>query len=125
MNNYNSFNEINNIDFNHINDVANGDAQVKKDIIDIFLKQTPELITQLNEFSNAKDLENMKLVAHKLKPMFNYVGMIELHNISQEIDEKECTNENLYLIELLANKICSGYITARQHLVDFREKLPL
>lgn len=63
------------IDAHHIKKFAGGDDQFMRQLIEIFLKRTPEYVADLREAVESKNWNKMKMVAHKLKPTFTYVGM--------------------------------------------------
>lgn len=63
------------IDAHHIKKFAGGDNQFMRQLIEIFLKRTPEYVADLREAVESKNWNKIKMVAHKLKPTFTYVGM--------------------------------------------------
>lgn len=63
------------IDTEKISGFASGDAEFIQQLIAIFLKRTPEYMEELNLAVKAKDWTKIKMMAHKVKPTFTYVGM--------------------------------------------------
>ena len=63
------------IDVDKIRGFASGDPDFIRQLIEIFLKRTPEYMEELNKAVKAKDWARIKMMAHKVKPTFTYVGM--------------------------------------------------
>ncbi len=63
------------IDIEHIKTFTGGDPVFIRQLVDIFLKRTPEYMDELKEAVKAKEWEKIKTMAHKVKPTFTYVGM--------------------------------------------------
>jgi signal transduction histidine kinase/FixJ family two-component response regulator len=83
------------IDIDHINNFTSGDPVFIKQLVDIFLKRTPEYMDELKSAVDNKDWTQIKTMAHKVKPTFTYVGMggftekvgsIEDYAIKKDID---------------------------------------
>ncbi|MFY0674928.1 MAG: response regulator [Bacteroidia bacterium] len=83
------------IDIEHINNFTGGDPDFIKQLVDIFLKRTPEYMNELKLAVDNKDWTQIKTMAHKVKPTFTYVGMgsftkkvgsIEDYAIKKDID---------------------------------------
>ncbi|MGB0429998.1 MAG: Hpt domain-containing protein [Bacteroidia bacterium] len=65
------------IDIEHIKSFTGGDSVFIRQLVDIFLKRTPEYMDELKDAVNKKQWEVIKTMAHKVKPTFTYVGMAE------------------------------------------------
>lgn len=83
------------IDIKHINNFTSGDPVFIRQLVDIFLKRTPEYMKELKAAVDNKDWTQIKTMAHKVKPTFTYVGMgsftnkvgsIEDYAIKKDID---------------------------------------
>jgi len=67
-----------------------------KEFIQMFLKNTPETITELVKQTELKNWEGVRQAAHKVKPSLNYMGMKDASNLAAEIEKsaKEMTGVN-------------------------------
>lgn len=65
------------IDSEKIRSFASSDEEFMKQLIEIFLKRTPEYMRELNIAIEKQDWTMIKRMAHKVKPTFTYVGMDE------------------------------------------------
>ncbi|MBN2166275.1 MAG: Hpt domain-containing protein [Marinilabiliaceae bacterium] len=87
-----------NIDLTYLNTIADGDKDIIKELIEIFLDQVPEFTDGLTESFNNKDWNKMAAIAHKAKSSVVSLGM----KILGEIDLKnlELLAKNRRVIEL-------------------------
>ena len=58
-----------------------------KDFITLFLQNAPESIQALQQHLKKEEWEQMRQVAHKIKPSFNYLGLKNLHQAAASIEE--------------------------------------
>ncbi|MCB0737842.1 MAG: response regulator [Bacteroidetes bacterium] len=79
-------NNFKTIDDKKIRKFAGNDPVFMKQLIDIFLKRTPEYITELKTAIDQQDWDYIKMMAHKLKPTFTYVG---LEHLTQKVGSIE------------------------------------
>ncbi len=82
--------------FKHVNleyleEIAGGDAQFKKELIQIFLKQVPEFVSNMHQFLTQKDHSSLAKEAHTAKSSVLIFNM-------------ETTGRTLKKIQLLAEK---------------------
>ncbi|MFM7080104.1 MAG: Hpt domain-containing protein, partial [Bacteroidota bacterium] len=58
-----------------------------KEFIQMFLKNTPETITDLVMQTEKKNWEGVRQAAHKVKPSLNYMGMKDASNLAADIEK--------------------------------------
>ena len=65
------------LNLDYLHDISSGDMQFVKDLIQIFLKQIPEIIHKLRTKYNQNDLEMLAREAHTAKSSVLIFGMEE------------------------------------------------
>jgi HPt (histidine-containing phosphotransfer) domain-containing protein len=58
-----------------------GDRQIVTDLVNIFLKTTPQRLNQLDLAVEQKDLAMIKLIAHSLKSSCGYLGAQRMRSL--------------------------------------------
>ncbi len=67
--------EIINLDFSYLNEMSKGDQSFVKEMIEIFLKEIPAAIMQLEAALENKNWENIANIAHRIKTNYMMVGL--------------------------------------------------
>jgi HPt (histidine-containing phosphotransfer) domain-containing protein len=80
--------------------ISGGDSQAKKDLIEIFIRQTSELIAQLQVCLLNTDWKEIKKIAHTLKSSFLYIGINQATLLADGIEKKAGTN-----VEITAQQV--------------------
>ena len=75
------------------------------EMIQLFLDQTPPQIKSIKENSEKKNWNKVRTQAHKVKPTFQYVGLMELRQKIEEIEELAEENQNTDDILGLINEV--------------------
>ena len=82
----------------YLEEVTAGDIDFKKELIDIFLKQVPEFISNMQKFFDVNDLENLAKEAHTAKSSALIFGLEEtgaaLKNIQRLAEAKKAEQIN-------------------------------
>lgn len=83
-------------DLSHLEEMLGGDKEAKLQMVNIFLKSTPETLSALNESYEAGNLEGTAKMAHKLKASidifdisFLKADIRELITLAREERDKE------------------------------------
>ncbi len=66
------------IDLKYLNSMAGGDEEIIHEMIDLFIAQVPEFITNLNRYLQIEDYIALGNEAHKAKSSVLIMGMNEL-----------------------------------------------
>ncbi len=80
------------IDFSYIQSATDGDADLTKELVDVFKLQIPEFIQDFELAIQNQDVEKIGKVAHKAKSSVQIFGMQtlaeQLNSIEEEIDKQ-------------------------------------
>lgn len=74
------------VDLDAINDIADGDAEFLKEIINNYFATVSDSIKGLNEAINDHNEERIIFFAHKLKGSFGFVGATVLQQLVMDIE---------------------------------------
>ena len=78
-------------DLTYLKDMADGDENFIREIIEIFLRNGPESLVLMREYALSGNHEKLKFVAHKLLPELTFVGILsaipDVEKISLESDQ--------------------------------------
>ncbi|MBS4059288.1 MAG: Hpt domain-containing protein [Bacteroidetes bacterium] len=72
-----------------------------KEMVDIFLHSTPEILDQMAEAAENQDFEIIYKTAHMLKPSLHIFGIDDMYNPVREIELLAKKKENFNAIYLL------------------------
>jgi HPt (histidine-containing phosphotransfer) domain-containing protein len=79
------------IDLNFLKQNSFGDVSLYKELLEIFVKSTPEMLVQIKNAAEQNDFVLVGKVAHKLKSNVQSVG---LSNIYELLDNLEALKHN-------------------------------
>jgi response regulator RpfG family c-di-GMP phosphodiesterase len=83
-----------------------------REFIEMFLKNTPETITDLVNQTELKNWEGVRQAAHKVKPSLNYMGMKDASNLAADIEKSAKELSGLNLIPAKVATLCTLCETA-------------
>ena len=66
------------IDLTYLENMSAGDNNLIKELIEIFIEQVPEFITEMNNAIKNNDSKVLSSVAHKAKSSVAIVGIVDL-----------------------------------------------
>jgi HPt (histidine-containing phosphotransfer) domain-containing protein len=89
----------------YLEDLSNGNAVLIRQIVELFLEQTPGDIDQLMARIQEQDWDAVHKQAHYLKPTMVYVGAKDLHEQITTIDRLAKGREELHKLPEMANSI--------------------
>ncbi len=75
------------IDLTPLKEMTGGDSEVMKEMLEIFLSKTPELLEQLEKEFEEGNYKSMSTLAHTMKPTFSYVGIQKGQALALKIEE--------------------------------------
>ncbi len=82
-------------DLTYLINASDNNAGFIKQMIDIFLKQTPDFLQELRAFHDKQDWENFRKVMHKMKPTIKMMGINELNKNVEFIESSVKQQQNL------------------------------
>ena len=83
------------IDLDYIYTISEGDRDFIKEILETFVKITPESIDAINDSLEQKQWKEVARVAHKIKPSILLLGIDELTKLIKEIEHMAKNQEEL------------------------------
>lgn len=110
------------IDSEKIRSFASGDEKFMKQLIEIFLKRTPEYMEDLNHAVEKQDWTMIKMMAHKVKPTFTYVGMDEFTNKVGSIEDY-AIKEDISSIKKIMREVWEDCQRAFKEFEDLSSRL--
>lgn len=111
------------IDLSYLESVTDGDKGVMEEMIDLILEQTPVHIQNLLNFKENSEWKKLGAEAHKVKPLFLYVGLTDLKDLAQEIEESGKKEENLQEVHSLIEKLDAGFKEIQSQLAHQKKLL--
>jgi HPt (histidine-containing phosphotransfer) domain-containing protein len=75
--------------------VAAGSQEFVNKMVDMFLSLSPELVNRMKSSLNAKDWDDLRSAAHKLKPSIDMMGIASLTGKIREIEGNAKTQTQL------------------------------
>ena len=77
------------LDLKYIEEIADGDNKLKKELCEIFISQTDEILQIITEAVNDADYETVRKAAHKIKSSLRTFGVRGLANEFENIETKK------------------------------------
>ena len=111
----------NTIDLTYLKQLSNGDVDFVREMIVVFMEQTPEGIGQMEKHLQDKNWKMLRAVVHKMKPSFSFVGLKELNLTINSIEEYAEKETHLDLIPELIAKLKSGCAQAMVELEEAKK----
>lgn len=74
------------INLAYLQDLAEGNQQFMNEIIEMFIRDLPDAIVQMQLYCDNKDWDKLKSVAHKMKPSLTFIGLTNLQKEIQKIE---------------------------------------
>ena len=94
-------------DLSYLSDTMGGNKKLIKEIIDVFLKQSPQELSALNDAVEKKDYTTIRSVSHTMKSSTSIMGISPLISILKEMEDLSTSNTNIEKIILLNNELNS------------------
>ncbi|RKD14346.1 histidine phosphotransferase [Pelobium manganitolerans] len=76
------------IDLSYLQEVASDNSDFMVEMIDIFLAQTPEYMSTLEEAVNTQTWAKIAEMAHKIKPTLAFMGALEAKESMASIEAR-------------------------------------
>jgi HPt (histidine-containing phosphotransfer) domain-containing protein len=111
------------IDLSYLKDITDGNTEIMLEMVDLILEQTPVHIQELLNHLENKDWKKLGAEAHKVKPLFSYVGLTDLKELSQQIEDSGKKEKNLDQLPELIDELKTEFNDVKQQLVEERESL--
>jgi len=89
----------------YLKQVSNGDNNFIKEMIDVYLKQTPDVINDLEKHLKNKNWKLLRAAIHKMKPSCPFFGLHDLYQTVTSIEEFAEEGTNLHLLPEMIEKV--------------------
>jgi|GEM_PF-549086 len=93
------------INLTFLREMADENDSFIRDFIQLFMQNAPDSVRLLHVHLENGDWEQLRQVAHKIKPSFNYLGLKELYDAAATIEEYARQGINKSELETLVKKI--------------------
>ncbi len=93
------------IDLSYLKQIGGDNPAFMMQMIEMFLQKTPEALEEMNEKFKQQSWEDLRNVAHRIKPSYTYVGLGEIQKMLAEIENNSMTKTNLEAIPQLITQV--------------------
>lgn len=111
------------IDLSYLNEVAGGSSEFMVEMIDMFLDQTPDYFTQIDQSINEGNWSKVADIAHKIKPTLTFMGVDFAKNDMAEIERKAKNLDSVEEIRPAFNQLKSLSVVLYRKLEEEKLKL--
>jgi HPt (histidine-containing phosphotransfer) domain-containing protein len=94
---------------NYLRNLAEGSSTFIHEILEMFVDVIPKSMNELEESLDKKDWANVKLVSHRMKPSFGFVGVKSAEDLMQRIEKNASEMPDALLLREMidhAREIC-------------------
>jgi PAS domain S-box-containing protein len=100
------------IDLSYLKEIAEGNDAFIIEMIETFLQKTPEALEKLNESFQKQNWEQLRLIAHRIKPSYSYVGLPEIQIMLSEIESCSLSKTDLEKIPVIISQVKHTSVSA-------------
>lgn len=111
------------IDMSYLEELALGSNEFKIEMIESFVKSTPESITKMKDAMSIGDWKTLGAQAHKMKTSFSFVGMENMVQLSKKLQDMGLAEENVADIPEMVAELEDTYTKAEVELKQELNKL--
>lgn len=108
----------------YLEDFSSGNYEIVKEIISLFLTQTPQDLKSLEDYLNSQNWDSAKSMAHHIKPTLFYVGAEDLRNQLQFIESHILDENERFDIVNSFPIIKNRFEVLFRELKDYMSQLP-
>lgn len=114
-------NNLQSISHKHLDNIANGDENFKKELMGIFIKQIPVFVDNMNDFFATNNMDKLAREAHTAKSSVLIFGMENTGKLLKEI-QLYAENNQLSEIEPALKQIDLEMNQAKDELEEMLKK---
>jgi PAS domain S-box-containing protein len=93
------------IDLSYLRQIGGDNPAFVMQMIEMFLQKTPVALEEMNEKLKQQSWEDLRNIAHRIKPSFTYIGLGALHRMLAEIEDNSTNRTNLDALQGLISKV--------------------
>lgn len=105
----------------YLRTLSNGDKGFIKEMLTLFIEQTPDMLTRMSKYLELKDWKSLSNVAHKMKPSVMFVGLKEIETDLKKIEDYAAERKNTEDIPAMLNRVTAVCTEAIDELKGTRE----
>lgn len=83
------------INLNYLEDITAGDKEVIIEMLQLLIDESPKHIQNMQNHAANSAWDELGASAHTLKPMMLYIGLTDLHELVQTIEQRSKKQEHL------------------------------
>lgn len=111
------------LDLSYLREMSGDSADFMIEMLDVFQKQTPIYIDDLEKAIDARNWKATSECAHKMKPTFFYVGRVDVRDHMQEIETNAREMKDIENIPNSFNEVKEFVSILYQQLADAKTEL--
>ncbi|MBY0543043.1 MAG: Hpt domain-containing protein [Sphingobacteriaceae bacterium] len=111
------------LDLSYLREMSGDSADFMIEMLDVFQKQTPIYIDDLEKAIDARNWKATSECAHKMKPTFFYVGRVDVRDHMQEIETNARELKDIENIPNSFNEVKEFVSILYQQLADAKTEL--
>jgi HPt (histidine-containing phosphotransfer) domain-containing protein len=111
------------LDLSYLREMSGDSADFMIEMLDVFQKQTPIYIDDLEKAIDARNWKAISECAHKMKPTFFYVGRVDVRDHMQEIETNARELKDIENIPNSFNEVKEFVSILYQQLADAKTEL--
>lgn len=100
---------MNVIDLSYLENMTGGDNEVMIEMINLLLEETPKHLDNIKKAQHEENWTQLRSEAHKVKPMFLYVGLSKLNEICKELEDNAKNEAHLRSNSELISRLEAGF----------------
>lgn len=74
------------IDLSYLKQIADGNDAFIVEMIEMFLNKTPQALEEMNSYFQEQNWQELRQIAHRIKPSFTYIGLPDIQKTLAEIE---------------------------------------
>jgi len=110
------------VDFKHLNSIASGDETFKRELIGIFLEQIPVFLKNMRNFFDNNNPKNLAREAHTAKSSVLIFGMTNAGRLLKDI-QLLAENEKIEEIQPALEQVETELNNAKEQLINSLKKV--
>ncbi len=106
------------INLDYLTNITGGDNAIMAEMIELLLEETPKHLQNIRDYMENEQWAKLGAEAHKIKPMFLYVGLTDLHDAAKDLETHGKNAQNINVIPNLINTIEVGFRNVQDELQE-------
>lgn len=82
-------------DLKYLEEISEGDKEFSSTLISYFIDNTPKVLNSLKEETQNQNWEQVRHIAHKFKPQVQYMGIHQISEVVEQVEQNAHNRESL------------------------------